>query len=81
MSSSGSVKLRYEMCLGNWGNATLNMTNVARKKLKVDKFSQLTSLDSVVVYVDGFCGANTDAAAAVGAIRFLDELTSDIQNK
>jgi hypothetical protein len=67
-----------------WLNAflvPLNMTNVARKKLKVDKFSQLTSLDSVVVYVDGFCGANTDAAAALGAIRFLDELTSDKQNK
>ena len=67
-----------------WLNAflvPLNMTNVVRKKLKVDKFSQLTSLDSVVVYVDGFCGANTDAAAALGAIRFLDELTSDTQNK
>ena len=81
MSSSGSVKLRYEKCLQVWGNATLNMTNVARKKLKVDKFSQLTSLDSVVGYVDGFCGANTDAAAALGAIRFLDELTTDTQNK
>jgi hypothetical protein len=45
----------------------------------VDKFSQLTSLDSVIVYVDGFCGANTDAAAALGAIRFLDEFTSDIK--
>ena len=65
-----------------WLNAylvPLNMTNVARKKLKVDKFSQLASLDSVVVYVDGFCGANTEASAAVGAIRFLDEFTSDIK--
>ena len=65
-----------------WLNAylvPLNMTNVTRMKLKVDKFSQLTSLDSVIVYVDGFCGANTDAAAALGAIRFLDEFTSDIK--
>ena len=38
-------------------------------------------MDSVVVYVDGFCDANTDAAAALGAIRFLDQLTSDAQNK
>ena len=67
-----------------WLNAylvPLNMTNVTRMKLKVDNFSQLTSLDSVLVYVDGFCGANADAAAAVGAIRFLDELTSDTQKK
>ena len=55
------------------------MTNVARKKPKVDKFSQLNSLDSVVLYVDQFCVANTDASASVGAIRFLDELTSDIK--
>jgi hypothetical protein len=65
-----------------WLNAylvPLNMTNVARKKPKVDKFSQLNSLDSVVLYVDQFCVANTDASASVGAIRFLDELTSDIK--
>jgi len=53
----------------------LNLTNVSRKKPRVDKFSQLTSLDSVVVYVDKFCVSNTDAFASVGAIRFLDELT------
>jgi arsenate reductase-like glutaredoxin family protein len=54
----------------------LNLTNVSRKKPKVDAFSQLISLDSVVLYVDQFCAANTDAAAAVGAIRFLDELSA-----
>ncbi len=53
----------------------LNLTNVSRKKPRVDKFSQLTSLDSVVIYVDKFCVSNTDAFASVGAIRFLDELT------
>ena len=63
-----------------WLNAylvPLNLTNVARKKPKVDTFSQLTSLDSAVVYVDGFCAANKDDSAALGAIRFLDELTLD----
>jgi hypothetical protein len=55
------------------------MTNVARKKPKVDKFSQLTSLDSVVVHVNGFCTANTDASASLGAIRFLDEFTSELK--
>jgi hypothetical protein len=58
---------------------TLEHDQCGKKKLKVDKFSQLASLDSVVVYVDGFCGANTEASAAVGAIRFLDEFTSDIK--
>ena len=63
-----------------WLNAylvPLNLTNVARKKPKVDKFSQLTSLDSAVVYVDSFCAANTNDSAALGAIRFLDEMTSE----
>jgi hypothetical protein len=67
-----------------WLNAylvPLNMTNVARKKPKVDKFSQLTSLDSVVLYVDGFCAANMADAAALGAMRFLDEFTSDIKKE
>lgn len=62
-----------------WLNAylvPLNMTNVARKKPKVDKFSQLSSLDSVVLFVDDFCMAHKDDFASVGAIRFLDELTS-----
>lgn len=66
-----------------WLNAylvPLNMTNVARTKPKVDKFSQLKSLDSVVVYINSFCISNNDDAAAVGAIQFLDELTSDSQN-
>ena len=65
-----------------WLNAylvPLNMTNVARKKPKVDKFSQLTSLDSVVVHVNGFCTANTDASASLGAIGFLDEFTSELK--
>ena len=53
----------------------LNLTNVSRKKPKVDKFSQLTSLDSAIDYVDGFCFLSTDDFASVGAIRFLDELT------
>ena len=63
-----------------WLNAylvPLNLTNVARKKPKVDKFSQLKSFDSVVLYVDGFCAAHADDSAALGAIRFLDELTAE----
>ena len=63
-----------------WLNAylvPLNMTNVSRKKPKVDKFSQLASLDSVVTYVDSFCIANNDDFATVGAFRFLDELTNE----
>jgi len=43
----------------------------------VDKFSQLKSLDSAILYVDGFCSANAVDFAAVGAIRFLSELTSE----
>ena len=64
-----------------WLNAylvPLNMTNVARKKPLVDKFRQLTSLDSAVQYVDGFCTANPGDVAALGAIRFLDEFTSEV---
>ena len=62
----------------SWLNAflaPLNLTNVARKKLKEDKFSKLTSLDTAVNYVDIFCTANTEDFASVGAIKFLDELT------
>jgi hypothetical protein len=65
-----------------WLNAylvPLNLTNVSRKKPKVDKFSQLTSLNPAVLYVDGFCASNSDDFAAVGAIRFLDELTLEHQ--
>jgi hypothetical protein len=61
-----------------WLNAylvQLNLTHVARRKPKVDKFSQLTSLDSAVVFVDTFCSKNRDDFASVGAIRFLEELT------
>jgi len=61
-----------------WLNAflvPLNLTNVSRKKPKEDKFSKMQSMDSVVVYVDGFCDANTEEFASVGAIKFLDELT------
>jgi hypothetical protein len=67
-----------------WLNAylvPLNLTNVSRKKPRVDKFSQLTSLDAAVLYVDGFCAANTPEYAAVGAIRYLDELTSETSSK
>lgn len=67
-----------------WLNAylvPLNLTNVSRKKPRVDKFSQLTSLDSGVLYVDNFCTANTGDFASVGAIRFLDELTKEIQGE
>ena len=67
-----------------WLNAylvPLNLTNVSRKKPRVDKFSQLTSLDSGVLYVDDFCAANKDEFASVGAIRFLDELTMEIQGE
>ena len=67
-----------------WLNAylvPLNLTNVSRKKPRVDKFSQLTSLDSGVLYVDNFCTSNTNDFASVGAIRFLDELTMEIQGE
>ena len=62
-----------------WLNAylvPLNLTNVSRKKPKIDKFSQLPSLDSAVLHVDLYCSSNSDAFASVGAIQFLDELTS-----
>ena len=61
-----------------WLNAylvPLNLTHVSRTKPKFDTFSQLKSLDSVVVYVDSFCVSNHGDTAAAGAIRFLDELT------
>jgi hypothetical protein len=35
----------------------------------------------VVLYVDGFCAANMADAAALGAMRFLDEFTSDIKKE
>ena len=61
-----------------WLNAflvPLNLTNVSRKKPKEDKFSKLPSMDSAVLYVDGFCDANAEEFASLGAIKFLDELT------
>jgi len=68
----------------SWLNAflaPLNLTNVARKKLKEDKFSKLTSLDTAVSYVDVFCAANTEDFASVAAIKFLDELTLESHSK
>jgi hypothetical protein len=62
-----------------WLNAflvPLNLTNVARKKPKEDQFSKLTSLDSAVVYVNTYCNSNPEDQASVGAIQFLDQLTS-----
>lgn len=64
----------------SWLNAflaPLNLTNVARKKSKEDKFSKLTSLDTAVSYVDVFCAANKEDFASVAAIKFLDELTRE----
>lgn len=55
----------------------LNLTNVARKKPKVDKFSQLPSLDPVASYVDTFCETNFEAFASAGAMKFLEAITSD----
>lgn len=63
-----------------WLNAflvPLNLTNVSRKKPKVDTFSNLTSLDSAVAYVDVFCESASEEFASVGAIKFLDELTTE----
>jgi hypothetical protein len=63
-----------------WLNAflvPLNLTNVSRKKPKVDKFSHLSSLDPAVRYVDIFCNSESNALAAVGAMRFLEELTQE----
>ena len=68
----------------SWLNAflaPLNLTNVARKKSKEDKFSKLTSLDTAVNYVDVFCAANTEDFASVAAIKFLDELTRENHSK
>ena len=68
----------------SWLNAflaPLNLTNVARKKSKEDKFSKLKSLDTAVSYVDVFCSANTEDSASVGAIKFLDELTLESHSK
>ena len=65
-----------------WLNAylvPLNLTDVSRKKPKVDKFSQLKSLDTALVFVDNFCISNNADSAAAGAIRFLNELTSEYQ--
>lgn len=62
-----------------WLNAylvPLNLTNVSRKKPKTDKFSQLASLDTASSHVDRYCNSHNEAYAAVGAIQFLDELTS-----
>lgn len=61
-----------------WLNAflvPLNLTNVARKKPKEDKFSKLPSLDGAVLHVNNYCNVNSQAQASVGAIQFLDELT------
>ncbi len=53
----------------------LNMTNVARKKPRVDKFSQLSSLDTAVVHVNQYCASTHGEFASMGAIQYLDELT------
>ena len=55
----------------------LNLTNVARKKPKVDKFSQLPSLDPAASFVDTFCKAHAEAFASVGALKFLEAVTGD----
>jgi hypothetical protein len=63
-----------------WLNAylvPLNLTNMSRQKPRVDKFSQLKSLDPAILYVDSFCAGNAVDFAAVGALRFLDELTGE----
>lgn len=63
-----------------WLNAylvPLNLTNVSRKKPRIDKFALLPSLEPVVLSVDHFCISNTEGFASVGAIQFLDELTAD----
>lgn len=59
----------------------LNMTNVARKKPRVDKFSQLSSLDTAVVHVNQYCASTHGEFASMGAIQYLDELTADIPNR
>ncbi len=59
--------------------APLNLTNISRKKLTENKFSKLPSLDTAVQYVDNFCEANANEFASLGAIQFLDKLTSGSQ--
>ncbi len=59
--------------------APLNLTNISRKKLTENKFSKLPSLDTAVQYVDNFCETNANEFASLGAIQFLDKLTSDLQ--
>ena len=59
--------------------APLNLTNISRKKLTENKFSKLPSLDTAVQYVDNFCEINANEFASVGAIQFLDKLTSGSQ--
>lgn len=67
-----------------WLNAflvPLNLTNVSRKKPIEDKFSKLATLEPAVLYVDFFCEANSDEFASKGAVKFLDDLTSEPQPK
>ena len=59
--------------------APLNLTNISRKKLTENKFSKLPSLDTAVQYVDNFCETNANEFASLGAIQFLDKLTSGSQ--
>ena len=59
--------------------APLNLTNISRKKLTENKFSKLPSLETAVQYVDNFCEANANEFASLGAIQFLDKLTSGSQ--
>ena len=59
--------------------APLNLTNISRKKLTENKFSKLPSLDTAVQYVDNFCETNANEFASLGAIQFLDKLTSSSQ--
>ena len=59
--------------------APLNLTNISRKKLTENKFSKLPSLDTAVQYVDNFCETNANEFASLGAIQFLDKMTSDSQ--
>ena len=56
--------------------APLNLTHISRKKTAEDKFNKLASLDPAVHYVDKFCELNENEFASVGAIQFLDKLTS-----
>jgi hypothetical protein len=63
-----------------WLNAflvPLNLTNVSRQKPREDKFSKLASIDVATSYVDSFCQKYIEEQASVGAIQFLDALTTD----